>query len=39
MKSLYEKRLYYEYLVLVLMILVGIAIINWIDTGCSPGNC
>ena len=37
--SLYEKRLYYGYLLAALMTLVGIAIINWIDTGCSSGNC
>ena len=37
--SLYEKRLYFEYLVVALMTLAGVAIITWVDTGCSPGNC
>jgi hypothetical protein len=37
--SAYEKRLYSGYLLAALMILVGIALINWIDTGCVPGNC
>jgi hypothetical protein len=34
--SPYQKRLYYWDL---LVILGGIVIINWMDTGCVPGNC
>jgi hypothetical protein len=35
----YQKRLLYLDLLAALMILVGIAFINWMDTGCAPGNC
>ena len=37
--SPYQKRLYYWDLLAALMILVGIALINWMDTGCVAGNC
>jgi hypothetical protein len=37
--SPYEKRLYYEYLAVALMILVAVALITWMNTGCSSGNC
>jgi hypothetical protein len=37
--SPHQKRLYYGYVLVALMIVVGIALINWIDTGCAPGNC
>jgi hypothetical protein len=37
--SLYQKRLYYWDLLVAVMILVGIALINWIDTRCIAGNC
>jgi hypothetical protein len=35
----YQKRLLYLDLQAALMILVGITLINWMDTGCAPGNC
>jgi hypothetical protein len=35
----YQKRLLYLDLLAALMILVGIAFINWMDTECAPGNC
>jgi len=31
--------MYYLDLLAALMIPVGIALINWIDTGCVAGNC
>jgi len=33
------KRLLYEVLALALIILIGVAIITWLDTACVPGNC
>jgi hypothetical protein len=32
------RRLYGLFL-LALIILVGVVVITWIDTGCAPGNC
>jgi hypothetical protein len=37
--SPYQKRLYYWDLLAALMILVGVAFIYWINSGCVPGNC
>jgi hypothetical protein len=37
--SPYQKRLFYWDLLVALIILVGILFINWMDTGCVPGNC
>jgi hypothetical protein len=34
-----QKRLYYGYLVVAVIVVVGMVVINWIDTGCNPGNC
>jgi hypothetical protein len=33
------KRLLYEVLALALVILIGVAVVTWLDTGCAPGNC
>jgi hypothetical protein len=33
------KRLFYEVLVLALIILIGVAVVTWLNTGCAPGNC
>jgi hypothetical protein len=37
--SPYEKRMYYWDLLAALIILVGIALVNWTNTGCAAGNC
>ena len=34
-----KNSLMYLDLLAALMILVGMAFINWMDTGCAPGNC
>jgi hypothetical protein len=36
--SAYQKQYYWD-LLAALMILVGIVLINWMDTGCVAGNC
>jgi hypothetical protein len=33
------KRLLYEVLALALIILIGVAVVTSLDTGCAPGNC
>jgi hypothetical protein len=37
--SPYQKRLYYWDLLAALMTLVGVAVIDRMDTGCAAGNC
>ena len=32
------KRLY-VLLVLAAIILIAVAVVTWLDTGCAPGNC
>ena len=33
------KRLFYEVLALALIIVIGVVVVTWLDTGCSAGNC
>ena len=33
------KKPPYVFLLVVVIVAVGVALITWIDTGCVPGNC